>query len=195
VVSPQKLIVISAPSGSGKTTIARAILSRHPELEFSVSATTRKKRPNEVHGTDYFFLSPEEFKAQIAAGLLVEWEEIYGNHYGTLKSEVDRVLAAVRPMLFDIDVKGALSIRKRYPAESVLIFVRPPSMEVLVNRLRGRKTEDPETLKRRLERAEMELETGKHFDATVVNDRLEDAIEEVDAIVCRKLGIPTAIRK
>jgi len=195
VASPQKLIVISAPSGSGKTTIARAILSRHPELEFSVSATTRTKRTNEVHGTDYFFLSAEEFKEKIDAGLLVEWEEIYGNHYGTLKSEVDRVLAAGCSMLFDIDVKGALSIRKRYPAESVLIFVRPPSMEVLVNRLRGRKTEDPETLKRRLERAEMELKTAKIFDATVVNDRLEDAIEEVDAIVCRKLGIQTAIRK
>lgn len=193
-MSLQKLIVISAPSGSGKTTIARAILSRHPELEFSVSATTRKKRPNEVHGTDYFFLSTEEFKQNIGAGLLVEWEEIYGNHYGTLKSEVDRVLAAGRSMLFDIDVKGALSIRKRYPAESVLIFVRPPSIEVLTNRLRDRNTEDPETLRRRLERAEMELETGKTFDATVVNDRLEDAIEEVDAIVCRKLGIPAAKR-
>jgi guanylate kinase len=190
----QKLIVISAPSGSGKTTIARAILSRHPELEFSVSATTRKKRAAEADGTDYFFLSPEDFRKKIDAGLLVEWEEIYGNYYGTLKSEVERVLASGRSMLFDIDVKGALSIRKRYPAESVLIFVRPPSMEILVSRLRDRKTEDPETLKRRLERAAMELETGKIFDATVVNDRLEDAIEEIDAIVCRKLGITAAKR-
>jgi guanylate kinase len=190
----QKLIVISAPSGSGKTTIARAILSRHPDLEFSVSATTRNKRAAEADGRDYFFLSPEDFRKRVDAGLLVEWEEIYGNYYGTLKPEVERVLASGRSMLFDIDVKGALSIRKRYPAESVLIFVRPPSMEILVRRLRDRKTEDPEMLKRRLERAAMELETGKIFDATVVNDRLEDAIEEVDAIVCRQLGITAAKR-
>ncbi len=191
-MSHQKLIVISAPSGSGKTTIARAVLRRHAGLDFSVSATTRAKRPDEVDGKDYFFLSPEEFRKNIDAGLLVEWEEIYGNYYGTLKSEVDRTLAAGKSMMFDIDVKGALSIRRRYPSETVLVFVRPPSMEVLTERLKNRKTEDPQTILRRLERAAMELETGKQFDETIVNDHLEQAIEEVDAIVARYLGMPPA---
>ena len=188
----QKLIVISAPSGSGKTTIARAILLRHPDLEFSVSATTRAKRPNELDGRDYFFLALQEFKEKVAAGLLVEWEEIYGNYYGTLKSEIDRTLTSGKSMLFDIDVKGALSIKRQYRSETVLIFVKPPSMEILVERLKNRQTENPETIRTRLERVAMELEAGKQFDATIVNDRLEQAIDEVDAIVCRYLGVPAA---
>jgi guanylate kinase len=188
----QKLIVISAPSGSGKTTIARAVLQRHPALEFSVSATTRAKRPNEIDGRDYFFLTPEDFRQKIDAGLLVEWEEIYGNYYGTLKSEIDRTLAAGKSMVFDIDVKGALSIKRQYPAEAVLIFIRPPTVEILTERLRNRKTESPATLRTRLERVEMELEAGKKFDESIVNERLDKAIDDVEAIVCRHLGVAAA---
>src|ERR1043166_6684039 len=147
-----KLFVISAPSGCGKTTIAREILKRHPEVVFSVSATTRKKREKEIHGKDYFFLAKEEFENKIRNGELIEWEEIYGDYYGTLKSEIDAGLNAGRSILFDVDVKGALSIKKKYPNDTVLIFIDPPSVEILTERLTNRKTEDPETIRKRLER-------------------------------------------
>lgn len=179
------LIVISAPSGCGKTTIARAILQRYPSMLFSVSATTRPRRPTEVDGKDYFFLTKEEFERRVAQGDLIEWEEIYGNYYGTLKSEVDRALAQGRVMLFDVDVKGALSIKKKYPEDAVLIFIAPPSMEVLRKRLMDRNTEDEATVRRRLERVPMELEKGKEFDYQVVNDDLATAIAEVEAIIQR----------
>lgn len=179
------LIVISAPSGCGKTTIARAILQRYPSMLFSVSATTRPRRPTEVDGKDYFFLTKEEFERRVAQGDLIEWEEIYGNYYGTLKSEVDRALTQGRVMLFDVDVKGALSIKKKYPEDAVLIFIAPPSMEVLRKRLMDRNTEDEATVRRRLERVPMELEKGKEFDYQVVNDDLATAIAEVEAIIQR----------
>jgi guanylate kinase len=184
-----KLIVLSAPSGCGKTTIAKAILERHPEFLFSVSATTRPMRTGEVHGKDYFFLSKQEFEECKHRSDLVEWEEIYGNFYGTLKSEISRVLQQSQVMLFDVDVKGALSIRRHFPDESVLIFIKPPSMEVLKQRLQNRKTEDSETLQRRLHRVPMEMEQGSQFDVQVVNDDLQKAIDEVDEI------IKTRIRK
>jgi guanylate kinase len=180
------LIVIAAPSGCGKTTIARAILERHPEMLFSVSATTRPIRQGEVHGKDYFFLARNEFESRIKAGDLVEHEEIYGNLYGTLKSEVDRALANGRVMLFDVDVKGALSIRGMYPADSLLIFIEPPSLAELERRLTERKTEDAATVARRMARVPMELELGTRFDARVVNDVLDHAIDEVDATVVKR---------
>lgn len=176
------LIVVSAPSGSGKTTIARAILSRFPEMEFSVSATTRPKRSSETDGKDYLFLGREEFERRIGAGEFVEWEEIYGEYYGTLKREVDRARAARRRLLFDVDVKGALSIQRCYP-QALLIFIRPPSLEILMQRLRDRKTEAPETLRRRMERVPLELELGSQFDHQVVNDVLDRAVQEVEEIV------------
>ena len=182
-----KLIVIAAPSGCGKTTIAKAILALYPEMLFSVSATTRTMRAGEVHGKDYFFLSKEEFEERIRMKDLVEWEEIYGNYYGTLKSEIQRALEQGRVMLFDVDVKGALSIRNHFTADAVLIFIRPPSSEVLQKRLENRKTEDPETLKRRLDRVPMELAQGSKFDYQVVNDDLQKAINEVHAIVQKTL--------
>lgn len=185
-----KLIVISAPSGSGKTTIAKEILCRNPILTFSVSATTRPKRPDEVEGKDYFFLSQEDFKRRREAGEFVEWEEMYGDCYGTLKSEVDSALARGRNLLFDVDVKGGLSIKQRYP-EAVLIFIRPPSLEALKDRLVNRKTENQVTLKRRLNRVSMEMELGKKFDRQVVNDELDRAIREVQSIVEQQLGKPT----
>jgi guanylate kinase len=178
-----KLIAVSAPSGSGKTTIVKAVLAAHPEMLFSVSATTRPMRNGEVNGKDYFFLSREEFEHRIKAGELVEWEEIYGDLYGTLKSEVERALATRKAMLFDIDVKGALSIKRRYPSDAVLIFVSPPSLEVLKSRLLNRRTEDEEALKRRLERASMELNAADQFDYRVVNDDLQTAVAEVNKIV------------
>jgi guanylate kinase len=177
-----KLVVISAPSGAGKTTIARAMLAAHPSLEFSVSATTRPMRQNEQNGRDYFFLSKEEFKARVGAGDFVEWEEIYGNYYGTLKAEIDRAMRAGRHILFDVDVKGGLSIRGCY-AHALLIFVRPPSPEILRERLSNRKTEDPATIARRMERVAMEMEKGKEFQHQILNDDLPRVIAEANVLV------------
>ncbi len=178
-----KLIVVSAPSGAGKTTIVKAILEKYPSLLFSVSAATRPRREAEIDGKDYFFLPREEFERRIQAGELVEWEEIYGNLYGTLKSEVDKALSSGKAMLFDIDVKGGLSIKRTYPNDSVLIFIKPPSIEILEARLRGRNTEDETTFKRRMDRVAMELGLASQFDFQVVNDDLQTAIAGVDKLV------------
>ncbi|MBE0645367.1 MAG: guanylate kinase [Bacteroidetes bacterium] len=177
------LFALSAPSGSGKTTIARRILRQFPALRFSVSATTRAQRPREVNGKDYFFLSREEFERRTAAGGLVEWEEIYGNLYGTLKSEVDRVLEDGGHMLFDIDVKGALSIKRLYGDAAVLIFIRPPSMDVLRERLERRGTDSAEVIDRRMQRSAWELEQAPLFDHVVLNDDLARSVPEVAGIV------------
>jgi len=177
-----KLIVISAPSGCGKTTIVRELLRRHPKLLFSVSATTRPKRSQEVDGRDYFFLTKAEFRKKVASGDLVEWEEIYGDYYGTLKNQVEAALKSDRPLIFDVDVKGAIAIKKKYP-QAVLIFIKPPSLAVLKERLMKRRTESEEAIQKRLKRVPMELEQEKHFDYTVVNDDLNRAVEEVEQIV------------
>ena len=177
-----RLIVISAPSGAGKTSIARAILERTPHTRFSVSATTRPKRETEREGIDYFFLTKEEFRRRVDAGEFAEWEEIYGDYYGTLRAEIDRALAEGERILFDVDVKGGLSIKRLYP-EALLIFIEPPALDTLHERLRNRKTEDPETLRRRMARVPMEMELGKAFDHRVVNDQLDRAIGEVEQIV------------
>lgn len=180
-----KLIVISGPSGCGKTTIAREILKRHPELMFSVSATTRTKRESEVDGRDYFFINAQEFKEKIHRDELVEWEQIYSDYYGSLKSEVDKAFATGKYMLFDVDVKGALSIKRKYSSETFLIFITPPSLGSLSDRLRNRKTETPETLARRIERVTMELEQAKDFDHCIVNDDLEKAVLSVENLLQR----------
>lgn len=182
-MSRGKLIVVSAPSGAGKTTIVKALLAKHPSMLFSVSATTRPRRETEVEGRDYFFLERQDFDRRIAAGELVEWEEIYGNLYGTLKSEVEKALTTGRTMLFDIDVSGGLSIKRMYPDDSVMVFIKPPSIEVLRDRLLNRKTEDKATFKRRMDRVAMELGMASRFDYQVVNDNLEHAIAEVDKLV------------
>src|SRR3972149_1277059 len=178
-----KLIVISAPSGGGKTTIAGEILKRHPALVFSVSATTRPKREYEVDGADYHFLGRSEFELLILGKQLVEYEEIFGQLYGTLRRKVDAGLNAGRSMLFDVDVKGALSIKKLYGHTAVLIFVKPPDTESLLTRLQGRRPEDREALVRRLERVPMEMEQARHFDHQVVNDVRAEAVAKGDAIV------------
>ena len=182
-MSSGKLIVVSAPSGAGKTTIVKAILEKYPSMLFSVSAATRPRRETEIDGRDYFFLSRQDFERRISVGELVEWEEIYGNLYGTLKSEVDKALSRGKAMLFDIDVKGGLSIKRTYPTDSVLIFVKPPSIEILEARLRDRKTEDETTFRRRMDRVAMELDLASQFDYQVVNDDLHTAITEVDKLV------------
>ena len=182
------LVVISAPSGAGKTTIARAMMKHIPSLTFSVSATTRPKRSGEIEGNDYYFLTPDEFRRRVAAGEFVEWEEMYGYCYGTLKTEVERALQAGRNVMFDVDVNGGLSIKRHYP-EAVLIFIVPPSLQALKERLVKRRTENSETLQKRLDRVSMEMEKGKQFDYQVVNDVLEQAITAVQKIVERHLQV------
>lgn len=178
-----KLIVISAPSGSGKTTIAKEIMKLNPSLGFSVSATTRRKRDSEVDGRDYFFLTDEEFRRRAGQGEFVETEEVYpGKLYGTLKSEVDRLLNSGCDVLFDVDVKGGLAIKTQYP-DACLIFIKAPNMETLRRRLTERKTEDQPTIQSRLDRVQLELELGTQFDHQVVNDVLSTAVETVQGIV------------
>ena len=178
------LIVLSAPSGAGKTTIAREILARHPaDVMFSVSATTRAQRPSERDGIDYYFVSREKFEELIQSGALIEHEEIFGNFYGTPKSEVERAQQMGKSLLFDIDVKGGLSIRRQFPSESLLIFIAPPDFTVLEARLRARKTESAETIERRLERAGMEMGMASEYDFIIINDDLELAVKEVEGLI------------
>lgn len=177
-----KLVVVCAPSGSGKTTIAREIMRLSPSLTFSVSATTRARRADEVDGRDYFFLTKEVFKQRVAAGEFVEWEEIYGDYYGTLKSEVERALTTGQHLMFDVDVNGGLSIKRKYP-QALIIFIKLPSVEALRQRLANRRTEDELTVAKRMERVPMELEKGKQFDYQVVNDELPRAVDEAQKIV------------
>lgn len=177
-----KLVVVCAPSGSGKTTIAREIMRLNPSLTFSVSATTRARRADEVDGRDYFFLTKEVFKQRVAAGEFVEWEEIYGDYYGTLKSEVERALTTGRHLMFDVDVNGGLSIKRKYP-QALIIFIKLPSVEALRQRLANRRTEDELTVAKRMERVPMELEKGRQFDYQVVNDELPRAVDEAQKIV------------
>lgn len=181
-----RLLVLSAPSGAGKTTIARRLIQRHPSWRFSVSATTRQQRPNEVHGKDYFFLDREEFQQRIASGELIEWEEIFGNLYGTLRSQIARQLQEAEGdarVIFDVDVKGALSIRAAFPDEALLVFIAPPSLEELERRLRNRQTESAQVQQTRINRARMEMEMQGQFDAVVVNDIVERAVQQIEALL------------
>ncbi len=180
---PKNLIVLSAPSGGGKSTVARHLMRNIPNLEFSISATTRKKRPREVEGKDYYFISKEEFEKKIEAGELVEYEEIFGNYYGTLKSTVDKALKENRLLLFDIDVKGALSIKKLYPKKSLLVFLSPPSLGELERRLKGRGAESEEQIRNRLDRVKTELELKKDFDVDILNKDLNATLRKALDIV------------
>ena len=179
------LFVISAPSGAGKTTIVKEVLNHYPNFKFSVSATTRAIRPGEIDGKDYFFLPRDEFEKKIAEGELVEYEEIYSNYYGTLKSEIEKALREDETMVFDVDVKGGLSIKKKFP-EAALIFIKPPSIEILRKRLEGRGSESKEQIERRMARVPMELEKGEFYDYIVINDELEKAVNEVFNIINKK---------
>ena len=175
-----KLIVFSAPSGSGKTTIVRHLLGVEDlNLEFSISATSREKRGTEEHGKDYYFLSAEEFKSKIKNNEFLEWEEVYrDNFYGTLKTEVERIWAKGKNVIFDIDVSGGLRIKRKYPEETLAVFVKPPSIDELKIRLKKRKTESADKINMRVAKASAELATAPLFDTIVVNDTLEHALEE-----------------
>lgn len=180
-----KLIIFSAPSGSGKTTIVHHLLSK-PELKlaFSVSATSRSMRPNEVDGKDYYFLSADEFRSRIAADDFLEWEEVYENQfYGTLRSEIDRIHAEGKHVVFDVDVVGGLNIKKQFGDDALAIFVQPPSLEELERRLRSRSTESEESLSKRVGKAADELEYANKFDVILVNDELEAAKREAEKLV------------
>lgn len=179
-----KLIVIVAPSGSGKTTIARCLLREFPEIRLSTSATTRKPRRGEIAGRDYHFLSEEEFDSHVTNNNFLEWEEFYnGTRYGTLRSEVDKLMEYGYFPLLDIEVKGALNVKKMYGADCVSIFIQPPSLEELENRLISRGTETKESLALRLERASEEIKYAAKFDHVVINDDLDIAYSQVKVIV------------
>lgn len=177
-----KLIVLTAPSGAGKTSIAKKILEDYSNIEFSVSATTRARRENETHGRDYYFISEEEFQQKIENNEFIEWEKFYDYHYGSLKSVVEEKLEAGISVIFDIDVKGAVNIKKHYP-DSIVIFVMPPSLEELKRRLTERKTESDADFKKRIDRAEMELTYNDKFDYKVINNVLEEAVTQVKKII------------
>jgi guanylate kinase len=175
----QKLIVFTAPSGAGKTTLVKELLRVFPDLAFSVSATTRQKRDSEVQGKDYYFINADEFRALIAQDAFLEWEEVYENQfYGTLRSEVERLWSLGKDVIFDIDVQGAMRIKSAYPDRTLTVFVKPPSEQVLFERLRNRKSETAETLRVRLEKAAYELTFERHFDVVLINEELETAIEQ-----------------
>lgn len=181
-----KLIIISAPSGSGKTTIAKYLLAQMPVLEFSISATTRSKRPGEEHGKDYYFISVEEFNTRVANGEFVEHEEVYeGVFYGTLKSEVERIWAKGHHVVFDVDVVGAKNLKQMYGDKALLMFITLPDFETLENRLRSRSTETAEQLDMRLGKARHELEYEKYADVRLINDVLENAQQKAQQIVTR----------
>ncbi len=175
-----KLIVFSAPSGSGKTTIVRHLLGLEDlNLEFSISATSREKRGTEEHGKDYYFLSAKEFKNKIKNDEFLEWEEVYrDNFYGTLKTEVERIWAQGKNVIFDIDVSGGLRIKRKYPEETLAIFVKPPSVDELKIRLKKRKTESEDKINMRVAKASAELATAPLFDTIIINDNLDHALEE-----------------
>jgi guanylate kinase len=179
-----KLVVFTAPSGSGKTTIVKHILSSLPNTAFSVSATTRERREHETHGKDYFYLSVDTFKLWITNHAFAEWEEVYpGQFYGTLCSEIERFHQVGKHVVFDVDVQGALSIKQMYPEQTLSVFIKVPSMEVLENRLRARATESEASLQRRLEKARHELTYEDQFDVVLINDNLVHTLQEAEDIV------------
>lgn len=180
-----KLIVFSAPSGSGKTTIVRHLLGVEDlNLEFSISATSRDKRGKEIDGEDYYFLSAKEFKSKIKNEEFLEWEEVYrDNFYGTLKTEVERIWALGKNVIFDIDVSGGLRIKRKFPNETLAVFVKPPSIDELKIRLKKRKTESEDKINMRVAKASAELATAPLFDTIIVNDTLENALEDAETQV------------
>jgi guanylate kinase len=171
-----KIVIFSAPSGSGKSTIINFLLKENLNLQFSISATSRAPRGTEKNGVEYYFLSPEEFRAHIAAGDFLEYEEVYTDkYYGTLKSEVERILNAGNNVVFDVDVKGGCNIKKYFGDQALSVFIQPPSIEVLRQRLEGRGTDTPEVIENRIARAQYELSFANKFDVVIVNDILEEA--------------------
>ncbi|MGV8994626.1 MAG: guanylate kinase [Flavobacterium sp.] len=185
-----KLLVFSAPSGSGKTTIVKHLLSiEELNLEFSISATSREARGDEEHGKDYYFISLEEFKQHIKDGDFLEWEEVYrDNFYGTLKSEIERIWAKGKNVIFDIDVAGGLRIKRRYPTETLAVFVKPPSIDELKIRLKKRSTESDDKINMRIAKASVELATAPQFDMIIKNYDLDVAKQDAYLLVKEFIG-------
>lgn len=183
-MSNNKLIIFSAPSGAGKTTIVHQLLEIIPNIEFSISATSREKRVTEIHGEDYYFMSADRFKAAIENDEFVEWEEVYQNQfYGTLKTELKRIWDKGHHIIFDIDVQGGLNLKKEYGSNALAVFIQPPSVSALEERLRKRKTESEEKIKQRISKAQVELSCAQDFDVIIVNDDLQTAVQEAKTAI------------
>jgi len=180
-----KVIIISAPSGAGKTTIVRHLIGiDNFRLEFSVSACTRPMRNGEIDGRDYHFMSVDRFKAMIDEGAFIEWEEVYKNYYyGTLKTEVDRILKQNRNVLFDVDVMGAVNLKEKYGKEALAVFIMPPSIDILKERLEKRGTEHEEKIRNRINKASLEIKFARKFDQIVINDDLKTALKDTENLV------------
>ena len=179
-----KLVIFSAPSGSGKTTIVRELLKRFPQFEFSISATSRQPRGVEQNGVDYYFLSGDEFRERVERGEFVEWEEVYaGTCYGTLRSEMERIWQKGNVIVFDVDVMGGINLKRLFADDACSIFIMPPSIEELERRLRGRGTDSEEVIRKRISKADFELSKAPAFDHVVVNDTLAEAVEEATHII------------
>ncbi len=178
-----RFIALSAPSGAGKTTIANLLVRRNPDMVISVSATTRSQRPGETDGVDYYFMSKHEFETNIASNNFLEYEKVHENYYGTLRPVVDKLIRRGKRIVFDIDVKGALSVRQAYPRESLLIFIQAPSVEELKKRLINRKSESEEAIRLRLNRIDFEIDQSKFFDHVIINDTLEHTVEKIESLI------------
>lgn len=188
-ITEGKVVIFSAPSGAGKSTIIGRLLEKFPRLEFSISCTSRPPRGKEVHGREYYFLSNDEFKARAGAGEFVEWEEVYpGTCYGTLRSEVERIWQRGHVIVFDVDVLGGINLKRIFGGDACSVFIMPPSVEELRRRLEGRGTDAPEVIERRVAKAEFELTKAPEFDHIVLNDRLEEAVERTCAILDAFIG-------
>ena len=189
-VSMQKMIVVSAPSGAGKTTIVKHLLHTFPQLGFSVSATSRKIRKGETDGKEYYYMTSAEFRLRVSEGKLLEWQEVYpDSFYGTQVSEVERIRKNGQFPVFDVDVVGGLNIKKMYGDKALAIFIRPPSFEILESRLRSRATDSEESLQKRLSKVKWELSFEKDFDQVIVNDVLEESFRKAEKLVTEFLGI------
>ena len=184
-----KLIIFSAPSGSGKTTIVRQLLQLFPQFEFSISATSRAPRGQEQNGVDYFFLTNEEFRQKVAEEAFVEWEEVYnGTCYGTLKSEMQRIWQKGNVIIFDVDVMGGINLKRIFGEQACSIFIMPPSIKELRNRLVGRGTDSAETIEKRVAKADFEISKAPEFDHVVINDKLEEAVQQAEQIINKFLA-------
>jgi guanylate kinase len=189
---PGKIILFTAPSGAGKTTIVKHLLNTNPQLEFSISACTRDKRGRaEVNGKDYYFITPEEFRQKIEQDAFVEWEEVYeGAFYGTLKSEIERIWSHGKTAILDVDVKGGLKIKEFYGDRALAIFVKPPSLEILGQRLQARQTDSASSISSRIFKAKFEMSFEDKFDAIIVNENLEDAFSQAEQLVSEFITNP-----
>lgn len=191
MLQSQKIIIITAPSGAGKTSITRFLLQKYPQLAFSISAATRSPRGREENGKDYYFMSVDEFRQHIQQNDFVEWEMVYeGKYYGTLKNELDRIWNNGQTPMLDIDVKGAIHVQQQYPDQTLSLFIEPPSVDELRKRLFGRGTETDESLQARINKAGYEISFKHHFDHIIVNDNLENACAEAEKLILEFLARP-----